>query len=335
MPDHPTPRPSDRAVAWLCEADDARDVMATSDKSVAAGWIELGYRVTELRRGHPCNYSESVPRTGACKHKQRPGGCQLHNLHCGYPKCDEFPDASAPTTRPEAADYSQCCDTPNYCSSVRRCTAKDAAPTNPPEVDSKLVGEGAVRHPMTTAPRDGTVILLHFGEDGSSPGWWSYPISPVQNADGTWPRIEEGFPWSFVDRNDGKPFVNQAVDTEYGPSHWSDYMQHPSYTHPSQDAEDATGYYLACFKGERPLGSPVLWWAPNNAGYTTDLLQAGVYQDLTPGYHDCDHTVPVPVNFVRGRRIRHEIDPGDSDNLMFWSAAKLRAAIDAARNREG
>lgn len=37
------------------------------------------------------------PRTGACENKRKPGGCQLHNLHCGYPKCDEFPaDAAAP-----------------------------------------------------------------------------------------------------------------------------------------------------------------------------------------------------------------------------------------------
>lgn len=26
--------------------------------------------------------------TGHCKHKNSPMGCQLHNLHCGYPACD-------------------------------------------------------------------------------------------------------------------------------------------------------------------------------------------------------------------------------------------------------
>ena len=25
---------------------------------------------------------------GHCKEKQKPGGCQLHNLQCGYPDCD-------------------------------------------------------------------------------------------------------------------------------------------------------------------------------------------------------------------------------------------------------
>lgn len=26
--------------------------------------------------------------SGWCEEKKRPGGCQLHNLHCGYPNCD-------------------------------------------------------------------------------------------------------------------------------------------------------------------------------------------------------------------------------------------------------
>ena len=26
--------------------------------------------------------------TGHCKEKAKPRGCQLHNLHCGYPSCD-------------------------------------------------------------------------------------------------------------------------------------------------------------------------------------------------------------------------------------------------------
>lgn len=30
------------------------------------------------------------PRTGRCEEKRKPGGCQLHNLQCGYPKCDEY-----------------------------------------------------------------------------------------------------------------------------------------------------------------------------------------------------------------------------------------------------
>lgn len=28
---------------------------------------------------------------GHCENGKRPGGCQLHNLHCGYPSCDRRP----------------------------------------------------------------------------------------------------------------------------------------------------------------------------------------------------------------------------------------------------
>ncbi|HDS1216256.1 TPA: hypothetical protein QEF70_002730 [Stenotrophomonas maltophilia] len=76
---------------------------------------------------------------------------------------------------------------------------------------------------MDTCPRDGTVVRLRWGEDHVSPGWWSAPVSPVQNDDGTWPSDTGGFPWAFIDFNNGSAFVNHAVDTEYGPTHWAPY----------------------------------------------------------------------------------------------------------------
>jgi hypothetical protein len=33
----------------------------------------------------PC---EPKYTTGHCRHHQMPGGCQLPNVQCGYPKCD-------------------------------------------------------------------------------------------------------------------------------------------------------------------------------------------------------------------------------------------------------
>jgi hypothetical protein len=35
------------------------------------------------------------PRMGGCPEKNQPGGCKLHNLQCGYPKCDELTEAAA------------------------------------------------------------------------------------------------------------------------------------------------------------------------------------------------------------------------------------------------
>ena len=95
---------------------------------------------------------------------------------------------------------------------------------------------------------------------------------------------------------------------------------------PTQEAEEPEAFYLASFKRHR-IGAAILWWMPDNAGYTPDLQQAGVYSEIRPDYHESSYTVPVPTWFMDGCRIRHEIDPGDSENVAFWSADKLRAAI--------
>ncbi|KKF88286.1 hypothetical protein IMCGPPIG_01875 [Stenotrophomonas maltophilia] len=88
------------------------------------------------------------------------------------------------------------------------------------------LGDQAERAPwrsMDTCPRDGTVVRLRWGEDHVSPGWWSAPVSPVQNDDGTWPSDTGGFPWAFIDFNNGAAFINHAVDSQYGPTHWAPY----------------------------------------------------------------------------------------------------------------
>lgn len=86
------------------------------------------------------------------------------------------------------------------------------------------------------------------------------------------------------------------------------------------------GFYLACYKQPMRDGL-VLWWGPDNCGYTTDLSQAGIYYEISPGYHDCDHTVPVPVELVESMRVRRVVDTGDCLNTFLWNAKTLRAEL--------
>lgn len=60
--------------------------------------------------------------------------------------------------------------------------------------------------PIKTAPRDGTNILLAWGQDGVSQGHY-IPGLP--------------HPWKFIDTNDGLTWlINHAVDGPGGPTHW-------------------------------------------------------------------------------------------------------------------
>ncbi len=94
---------------------------------------------------------------------------------------------------------------------------------------SQPVGQAPVAwQTMASCPRDGTAILLRWGEDHVSPGWWCADASPIQNEDGTWSSDNGGFPWAFFDLNDGVAFVNHAVDTEHGPTHWAPYVYLPA-----------------------------------------------------------------------------------------------------------
>ena len=36
----------------------------------------------------PLPVQPEVFTTGHCREKAKPGGCQLHNIHCGFPDCD-------------------------------------------------------------------------------------------------------------------------------------------------------------------------------------------------------------------------------------------------------
>jgi hypothetical protein len=88
------------------------------------------------------------------------------------------------------------------------------------------------------------------------------------------------------------------------------------------------GFYLASFKRGTDHGN-VLWWGPDNRGYSSDLEQAGIYTKIEAGYHDNEYTVPVPVAMIETLRVRRVVDYSDSLNTAFHTAAKLREAVAA------
>jgi hypothetical protein len=49
----------------------------------------------DLRAALAQEEQEPQYTTGHCKERAKPNGCQLHNLHCGYPECDRKPAALA------------------------------------------------------------------------------------------------------------------------------------------------------------------------------------------------------------------------------------------------
>jgi hypothetical protein len=57
--------------------------------------LEAMDAITALRAALAQQEQEPQYTTGHCKERAKPNGCQLHNLHCGYPECDRKPVALA------------------------------------------------------------------------------------------------------------------------------------------------------------------------------------------------------------------------------------------------
>lgn len=60
-----------------------REYVALGSFSREKQAIQLREKIREL-----LSRKDPVVSSGHCKEKKKPGGCQLHNLHCGYPNCD-------------------------------------------------------------------------------------------------------------------------------------------------------------------------------------------------------------------------------------------------------
>lgn len=93
-----------------------------------------------------------------------------------------------------------------------------------------------------------------------------------------------------------------------------------------RDADGAplATYYILSIKNG-PAGNDLLWWRPDNAGYTVVLESAGVYTqadiDEHPRYYnDGTDTVAVPVAEVERRAVR--VVP--SDDLLALKVLRYR-----------
>jgi hypothetical protein len=76
--------------------------------------------------------------------------------------------------------------------------------------------------PIETAPRDGTHILIAFGEDVVS-------VAAYHRSD------DELHPWKFLDsQGSGLPFFNGARDDQYGPTQWQPLPKAPRPHHGAQ-----------------------------------------------------------------------------------------------------
>ena len=101
-----------QALREIKGCEDYFQVQAIVDKAIAE-------HEAEKQAGPVAAYTE-----GHCAEKRKPGGCTLHNLHCGYPACDrkaappsesDKEDAEQVTVRfnltdkalPDACDYSE------------------------------------------------------------------------------------------------------------------------------------------------------------------------------------------------------------------------------------
>jgi hypothetical protein len=65
------------------------------DSSAVTFWGKRDLRVV-LRKMLAELDKHYAPRMGRCENHKKPGGCPLHNLYCGYPKCDEYPSEATP-----------------------------------------------------------------------------------------------------------------------------------------------------------------------------------------------------------------------------------------------
>jgi hypothetical protein len=86
--------------------------------------------------------------------------------------------------------------------------ARLAAPTSAATPGGQGYGDW---RPISTAPRDGTVISLRVGSDGCTPGWWNGDVDE-----------HTPHPWSFFD-SDSRGHTVVSTSPASGVRHWRPY----------------------------------------------------------------------------------------------------------------
>ncbi|MCX6217651.1 hypothetical protein [Spirosoma sp.] len=61
----------------------------------------------------------------------------------------------------------------------------------------------------------------------------------------------------------------------------------------SANVEELTQYYVLSLYHTTSKDSHILLWGPDNAGYVLSKQYAGLYEELTPGYHDSERSMPI------------------------------------------
>jgi hypothetical protein len=87
---HATDDPN--ATPWGTPVIGRFDYMETMHYIAACHPETMRALLAELDRLRSASRQEgAAPVRDHCPEKLKPGGCQLHNLHCGYPKCNAAP----------------------------------------------------------------------------------------------------------------------------------------------------------------------------------------------------------------------------------------------------
>ena len=82
-----------QALREIKGCEDYFQVQAIVDKAIAE-------HEAEKQAGPVAAYTE-----GHCAEKRKPGGCTLHNLHCGYPACDRKAAPPSESDKEDAENY--------------------------------------------------------------------------------------------------------------------------------------------------------------------------------------------------------------------------------------